>query len=325
MYSNLKQCFHSKDNVFRESFIPVNNIKGIEFDVVTGHINVAWTNTTDIQVRIWDKVRSFHLVDQKTFDSGVSINNSILRIHSYSPAFNFHTCQHAVIYVDIPYKFADSLSISGLVKVGYVHIHGSTHSTQFLNNVDVVVEIGHLKVHEVRTNSLTLSSELGSIVVSDTLVSQNVKLDVHTGSIRTHDLFTKNIHSINRIGCSQHYDLVADKVKLDTKFGFSSVYQASTLGRELEVTMNTEYGKALYYSSLDSHELNYTLTTTKGNLLLEYEDEVWQCSVQKSHNSMNGKCLSTLKENSIKVDMNTKYGQSILYADNDDQEGEKDD
>jgi len=317
VYSNLKQCFHSKDMIFRESFIPVNNINRIQFDVVTGYVHIAWTNSSDIHVKIYDKVRSLHLVDQKTFDSGVTINSSVLLIHSYSPAFDSHTCQHVAIEVLIPYKFADSLSIGGVVKMGYVTIKGSSHSTQYLGNVDVLVEVGHIGIRDVRTNTLALSSELGNIKVVDTLVSSDVKLDVHTGSINTHSLYAKNLHSVNRFGCSHHNDLIADNVKIDTKFGYSSVFQASTLGRELDLTMNTEYGKTLLVVG-DSHELNYTLSTSKGNVLLEYEDEVWQCNVQKSQNGvMNGKCLSSLKDKTtIKVGINTKYGQTTLIADN---------
>jgi len=318
MYSNLKQCFHSKDNIFKESIVPVNNINRIQFDIVTGSVRIRWTNATDIQVKIWDKLRSLHLVDQNTIDSGVSINNSVLLIHSYTPAFNFHTCQHVAVEVLIPYKFADSLSIGGLVKVGKVSIRGNSDITKYLGNIDIVVEVGHTKVKNVKTNTLALSSELGHVEVFDSVVTQSVKLDVHTGSIRTHDLITKNMHSVNRFGCSYHNDLVSDIVKIDTKFGFSSVHQAKTFGRELDLSINTEYGKSLFVSSLDSHELNYTLSTTKGNVLLEYEDEFWQCAVQKSKNGvMNGKCLSTLKDKSvIKVDMNTKYGQTTLIADN---------
>jgi len=318
-YSNLKQCFHSKDNIFKESIIPVNNINRIQFDIVTGSVHIGWTNSTDIQVKVWDKLRSLHVVDKKTIDSGVSIiNNSVLLIHSYSPAFNFHTCQHVAVDVLIPYKLAASLSIGGLVKVGKVTIRGDTDITKYLDNIDVIVEVGHIKVVDVKTNTLTLSSELGAIEVVESVVTQSVKLDVHTGSIRTHDLFTKNIHSVNRIGCSHHYDLVSDKVKIDTKFGFSSVHQASTFGRELDLDINTEYGKSLFVSSLDSHELIFNLSTTKGNVLLEYEDEFWQCAVEKSKNGvMDGKCLSTLKDKSvIKVGMNTKYGQTTLIADN---------
>jgi len=125
------------------------------------------------------------------------------------------------------------------------------------------------------------------------------------------------MHSVNRFGCSYHYGLVSDIVKVDTKFGLSSVQKASTFGRELDLTIDTEYGKSLFISSLDSHELNYTLSTTKGNVLLEYEDEFWQCAVQKSKNGvMNGKCVSPLNKGVIKVDMNTKYGQTTLIADN---------
>jgi len=280
-------------------------------------VHISWTNATDIQVKIWDKLRSLHLVDQKTIDSGVSVNNSVLLIHSYSPAFNFHTCQHVAVDVLIPFKFAASLSIGGLVKVGEVSIRGESDVAQYLGNIDIVVEVGHIKVEDVKANSLTLSSELGHIAVVDSVVAQSVKLDVHTGSIKTNDISAKNMHSVNRFGCSYHYDLVSDNVKIDTKFGFSSVHKASTLGSELDLAIDTEYGKSLFVTSLDSHELNYTLSTTKGDVLLEYEDEFWQCAVQKSKNGvMNGKCLSTLKYKSVKVNMNTKYGQTTLIADN---------
>jgi len=45
---------------------------------------------------------------------------------------------------------------------------------------------------------------------------------------------------------------------------------------------------------------------------------------KKVNNAMNGKCLSSMKENTIKVDLNTKYGQSILIADENLDEQERD-
>jgi len=189
------------------------------------------------------------------------------------------------------------------------------------NNIDVVVEFGSIQLEHVLSNTLNLHAEVGMIDVSDTIVPQTSKLSSYIGSIYSNDLYTKNLFAVNRYGCNVHQDLTSDIVKVETKFGYSNVYDVSPLEKSLEINMNTEYGRSLLF--LDSNNVTFNLATTKGHLVMEYEDGVWLCKVDKYTNVlMDGKCalkvpanIKGIKSNQVKVDMNTKFGVANLVVD----------
>jgi len=313
LYNNLHQCFHSKENIYKESSIVDKHINNIHFDVVSGFVFVEFHNKSDIFIRVWDNARSMAHVDSNTFDSGVAISNSSIIIHSVTPAFNFRSCQHAKIEVYIPLDYPQLISINGLVKVGMVHIEGSGKS---LANVDVKVEIGKIYVKHTVAHKVSLTTELGLIRAKDILAPQT-KIESHTGIIRTHDIFAMNFQSTNQFGCSMHHNLNAQQAKLDTKFGFSVVDKASSLGDLLEINMNTEYGKQLL--KVDAKNVIFNLGTTKGRMKVKYEEDDWNCKLDKtSISSMTGVChppANTTSKGAVKVGMNTKYGKASLIVD----------
>jgi len=313
--TNLKQCFHSKDNVFKESSIVDRHISQINLNIVSGFVSIEFEDRTDIFIRVWDNARSGQFVESNTFDSGVAINNSAVLIHSISPAFNFISCLHAKVEIFIPNSYHHNLSINGNVKVGMVKIEGNGNK---LVGIDINVELGKIHVEGVITsNTLSLTSEVGYIKVQDVDARKDAKIQSHTGIIRTNDLKAKNFASSAQFGCSRHHSLKADVAKLDTRFGFQFVDRISPRDNDVDIHMNTEYGKS--FIIIDSANVNFTMGTSKGHMTVEYEDEDWDCKVDKSSPVfMNGKCkdFSNKKDKStVKIDMNTKYGSSKVIVD----------
>jgi len=311
---NANQCFLSKENVFKESVIYDQQISEIHFDVVSGFVDISFGNESFIYVKVWDNARSRLHVDQNTFDSGVTINNSKIFIHSITPAFDFNKCIHAQVEIVLPNKYARSISLTGVVKMGMVRIEGDNKNT--LDNINVNVELGKVYIADVIATSISVSSEIGCIHIQDSIVSQNTKIQTHTGIIKTYVLITKTLQSINQFGYSGHYNLIADSSIMETRFGFTKVSDATSLGKDYELNLSTEYGNSLVYLHSD---VDFNMGTTKGNLLVEYEDESYTCKLDKSSVSlMNGNCTPKLPFNETlpkaKLNMKTHYGGSILIV-----------
>jgi len=319
LYMSYNQCFHSQYNHLTEKIIDEDKvINRINFDIVTGFVNVKRTDDKKIVVRVYDKIRDNAHLDKKTFDSGIEANLSVINVHSITPAFSCKTCQHSVVEILIPRSYPHAIAISGLVKMGSVKIVGDI--TKNLGNIDVVVELGYIQARNILSPSVTLTTEVGVIKTYSSII-QNVKLLAHTGAIETDDLLSHNVHSVVQYGCSKHFGLTADNIKVDTKFGFSKVYEPSTLGKELDLTVNTEYGNAVLI--IDSDRVTFDLGTTKRHMVVEYEDESFLCTMNNDTSPVhiNGKCsvLPATKESDkssvAKIHLNTKYGNSALVVD----------
>jgi len=314
-YLSVKQCFYSKENVLKESSINLNYINNIHFDVITGLVNVGFHNKPTIDIKLWDKARSkfhFHHRQNNTFDSGIVVNNSTITIHSLTSAFNHRSCIHSSIEILIPYNYSRLISLTGNVKLGYVHINGG-NGTTFFSNIDITTTVGKIVVESVVANTLHLTTELGAIQVSSAMVAKEVKLNTHMGSIGTSSVYTTDFHATNHYGCSVHHDIIADNVKVETKYGYSSIRESVTFASEQNIFVNTHYGNSIL--SLDTNEVNFTISTPKGNSLLEYDDDYWTCKVNKSQfSSLNGNCIiqQTKVKKLVNLDMRTKYGYSTF-------------
>jgi len=308
VYNNLHQCFHSKENIYKESSIVDKHINHIQFNVVSGFVYVDFHNRSDIFIRVWDNARTRDHVDSNTFDSGVSINNTSVVIHSVTPAFNFRSCQHAKIEISIPKNYPTALSMSGIIKVGMFHIEGKD---QFLDNVDINVEVGKIDVVHLVANTLSLTSEIGFTRARKVWTLQSTKIQSHTGIIRTSDVITNSFKSVTQFGCSKHNDLSAENAKIETRFGFTSVIKAT--GKHLDLSLNTEYGKS--FVLIDSTNVTFNLGTTKGKMKVKYEEEKMNCKVDKSVlTAMKGSCDVKAGESNVKVDIDTKYGKAALVV-----------
>jgi len=319
VYMNVHQCFHSKENVYKESSIVDRHINQIHINVVTGFVNIEFEKREDIFIRVWDNARSRAHVESDTFDSGVAINNTAIIVHSVSPAFTLKSCHHAKIQIYIPEDYPQELLISGNVKVGMMHIDGKNKKNV---NIDVNVDLGKIVVEDIKSNYLSLTSEIGLIKVYDT-VAQNTKISSHVGIIRTYDLSSKNINVNTQFGCSKHYNLYAEVANINTRFGFSTVKNPSPIINEtepvhLDFHMNTEYGKAKVVLNSPSN-LNFNIGNTKGKMKVEYEEKDWVCMVKKSSQTLtDGRCgVKGLwghfpSTNTVNLDMNTKYGKATM-------------
>jgi len=191
--TDLKQCFESNANVFKEKSIGDRSINQINLNVVSGLVYVEYEDRPDIYIRVWDNARSLSYVDADTFDSGITVKNSTVHIHSIAPSFNLKSCIHAKVEILIPNSYHHTLSINGNVKLGIVKIKGNENK---LVGIDINVELGKIDVQGVIvSNTLSLISEVGYIRVKDVEARHNAKLQSHTGYIRTHDVKAKNFAS----------------------------------------------------------------------------------------------------------------------------------
>jgi len=310
LYFYMDKCFNSDDNIYNTSMIH-SQIDRIHFDIVTGFVNVQFHNESFIKIRVGDNARGRSYIEQDTFDSGIVVQNSTIFIHSRTPAFNFRTCFHANIEIFVPYGNTN-LSLSGIVKVGMVHIEGSV----MINDIDIIVEVGKIEVERVNPKSISLMSDIGYIELKDSVAFNSIKLQTHTGFIRTKNVTSRNIQTLNLYGYSFHHGMVANNAKLDTKFGYSDISGVLPYSHELDLSVKTEYGNSKL--EIKVNHLQFNLGNTKGQMMLKY-DSLWDCTIDHYYSQMWGNC--TLDSNfsqiwrlnsSTKVDLNNKYGECQL-------------
>jgi hypothetical protein len=270
-HSSFKNCFHGESYILQESSIN-SSVNKIQFDVITGFVNIDFHDESDIKVRLYDRFRSYDRIDRSTIQSSVSVNNGVVFIQSESPAFNFHTCQHASIEILIPSSLRTPIAIAGVVNTGYVKIQGADGAS--LSSVELVVQAGKVDLDEVVAKSIYVSSSIGCLNVKHSIASNYIKLLVQTGSVRTHDIITKDLQAVTQYGRSLHNGIVADKVHVETKWGYNYVVESSPLSNEQTIDVITEYGSNLLYVS--SPKVDFKLNTKKGYLVVDYENENWE-------------------------------------------------
>jgi hypothetical protein len=297
-----------------------SSVNKIQFDVVTGIVNIDFHAGSDIKVRLYDRFRSYDRIDRSTIQSSVSVNNGVVFIQSESPAFNLQTCQHASIENLITTNLRTPVAIAGVVNTGYVKIQGVDGTS--LSSVELVVQAGKVELDEVVAKSIYVSSNIGCLNVKHSIASNYIKLLLQTGSIRTHDIITKDLQAVTQYGRSLHNGIVADKVHVETKWGYNYVVESSPLSNEQTIDVITEYGSNLLYVS--SPKVDFKLNTKKGYLVVDYENENWECAVLNATISiLNGKC-STLEKSSVdssrsQITLKSTYGTSNLIVDEEDE------
>lgn len=313
-YSNFNDCFDSDKYKLREVVYKENNIQNIHLNVITGIVSVEFHDQGDFIVRMYDRAREHSHVDLNTFNSSIMKVKNTINIESQAPAFDFRHCQHSNIEILIP-KTYQKVSFSGFIKTGSL-----TFSAENIANVgaiDVAVEAGFITVDQISAQTISLSTELGVIEISETVATQSMKLLVNTGSIRTYDVITKDLQAVTKYGQSLHYDVVSDKIFVDTKWGYSRIFEASSFTSNQDIKMRTEYGKTTLV--LNNPHVNFSVGATKGDMVVEFENELWKCAVtSKNTTTVNGKCnsIENTKDNSkVNVNLRTKYGVSFLLVD----------
>jgi hypothetical protein len=316
-YSSFNNCFHGESYILQES---VNsNVSKIQFDVITGLVHIDFHEGSDVIVRLYDRFRSFDAIDRRTIQSNISVLNGVVNIKSESPAFNFHTCQHASVEILIPSSLSNPIAISGIVNTGYVKIHGADGAS--LSTVELVVQAGKVDLKEIVAKDIYVSSSVGCLNVKHSIASNSIKLLVQTGSIRTHDIITKDLQAVTQYGRSLHDGVVADKVHVETKWGYNYVVETSPLSNEQKIDVITEYGSNLLYVS--SPKVDFKLNTKKGYMVVDYENESWECKVHNATVSiLNGKCSTLEKSDSnshSEITIKSTYGTSNLIIDEEDE------
>jgi len=177
--------------------------------------------------------------------------------------------------------------------------------------------------------AVSLSTSLGLIVFKESMSTASTKLNVHTGMIRTREIITKDYIAITKFGTSQHNDIVADKIVVDTEWGYSSVIDTMSFSPVLEVDVHTGYGKSFIMLNNQIPSLNFTLENKRGHNSVLYEDKHFKCHGFRNKTTpflLNGKCskLDSINRVSYQVKsdkskanivMNTVYGDSQLIVD----------
>jgi len=320
LYSNFNQCFHTKHFDQNSTIFKETTIERINFDVVSGIVDISFHSKHYFSVDIKNKYRHESMIEKRNIYSSVSLNQNTIQISSESPAFSFHSCQHAHIQILIPSKYQKTVSITGLIKTGYLSINGNYSK---LESVDVIVEAGVIRVKNLAGKSLSLTTDLGAIDVSNSMLMESSKLLANTGSIRSHGLSSKNFETVVKYGSSSHSIITSEKIVIYTKWGYSSLVSASYFSPQ-DITVKTEYGKSVVV--LDNDDLEYNIENKRGHMIVEYEDEEWNCKVQSKTTesaSLKGRCDGTKKKNDpevvapskVNVHMDTQYGDSVLIVD----------
>jgi len=322
LYSKVNRCFSSDDLKYKELITQNASIKNIHLNVVSGLVYIEHHEKSEIIVRIYDKHRAYTDIDHTQSISNISLAPHGIYISSESPAFNFETCQHASIQIFIPRNYPQKISITGVVKTGYVSIISDKFIE--LGPIDINVEVGYIFADQVNTQSLYVSTDLGMIEVYDS-VARSVKLITHTGSIRTFDIVSKNFEAVTKYGSSTHKNIISDKILIDTKWGYSKIKKAYAFTTSQDITMRTEYGKSILKLKTHQTNLNFTMEKKNGNIMVRNQNDeslTCQTAYNKNHSVLVGHCISNEKEDSKKstksahkvhVNLDTKYGSSQLY------------
>jgi hypothetical protein len=317
VYHDVKSCvspanFEMKEIVFKEE-----NVHRVDFNVISGYVNIMFHDKAHIAIHHFDRFKKGHVFDPKTAQSTVTINNGLISIVSESTAFDLSSCQHSSVDIIIPKKYK-AISFTGTVKTGAVYINGDRSVP--VGSVDIIVEAGLIKANHLNSLALSLSSEVGIIDVKDTLSASGIKLNVHTGSIKSERTVTKTFNANVKYGLSHHKDLIADVVIVETNLGYSSVGDVSSFEKLQNVSVKTVYGKSLLL--LNNPHVNFHLSHKKGNLLIDYKENEYKCNVflNKTESVLGGSC-SVLSRNApvnqAFVTIDTLYGNSQIVMDKD--------
>jgi hypothetical protein len=316
VYREVKDCVHPSLFEMKETVFSEDNVHRIDFNVISGYVNIKYHEKPHITIRHFDRFKRGHVFDAKTANSVVSINNGLISILSENSAFDFSSCQHSSVDILIPTAYARAISFTGVVKTGAVFIEGDR--TIPVGAIDIIVEAGYIKADNLNALSLSLSSEVGIIKVKDSLSAAGVKLNVRTGSIKSKNIVTKTFNANVKYGLSTHKDLTADTVNVETNLGYSSVKDVSSFEKLQNITIKTVYGKSLLL--LENPHVNFQLSNKKGNLLIDYKENEYKCNVflNKTVNVLGGKC-NTFSEkatdNQAYISIDTAYGNSEITMD----------
>jgi hypothetical protein len=318
VYHDVKECVHPSLFEMKEKVFSENNVYRIDFNVISGYVNIGFHDEPHITIRHFDRFKRGHVFDAKTANSEVSIKSGIIFILSESTAFEYSSCQHSSVDIIIPRKYSRAITFTGIVKTGAVFIEGER--TVPLGAIDIIVEAGLIKAHNLNVIALSLSSEVGIIKVEDTLAATGVKLNVNTGSINSKHIVTKTFKSNVKYGLSHHKDLTAEIVNIETNVGYSTVYDVSSFEKLQNVSIKTVYGQSLM--TLNNPNVNFEMSNKKGNLLIDYLENDYKCSVflNKTVNVLGGKCNTHSKkatENQLYISVDTTYGNSNINMDRD--------
>jgi len=318
VYHNVKECMHPslfemKENIFKE-----DNVHRIDFNVISGYVNIGFHEKPHITIRHFDRFKKGHVFDTKTANSEMSIKNGVISILSETTAFEYSSCQHSSVDIIIPRKYSHAITFTGVVKTGAVFIEGER--TVPLGAIDIIVEAGLIKANNLNAIAVSLSSEVGIIKLEDTLAASGVKLQVNTGSINSKHIVTKTFNANVKYGLSRHKDLTADKVNVETNLGYSTLQDVSSFEKVQNVSVKTVYGKSLLL--LNNPNVNFSMSNKKGNSLIDYLEDEYKCNVflNKTNNILGGKCNNHSKkvtENNVYISVDTSYGNSIINMDRD--------
>jgi len=280
-----------------------------------GIVNIQSHDKDHILVHVYEKYRHPDLVDMKTFSSGVTTRDGVVTVISESPAFNFHSCQHSKIEIYIPKKY-HSISFTGFVKNGYINFHGLYTSP--VGNVDMVVELGYIKINNLNAKSLSLLNKFGVISLTESIIAHDVNLQGHTGAIHTNFVISKEFFANLKYGCSRLLQIVADKIEVNTNMGYSYV-SSSPFTTSQKIAINNEYGRStlrLYHSVK-----NFTIESKRGKNILSYEDKSITCHGFKNRTTsslLSGSCnFKNTKGSESEVSIKTNYGESKLIVEMD--------
>jgi len=254
-----------------------------------------------------------------TMSSNVLMDKGLVKITSESPAFNFVSCQHANIEIFIPKNYPKAISFTGYVKTGLVYFYGE--HTLPVGSVDIVVEAGYIKVLHLNSQALSLSTEIGAIIVKDTIAAVGMKLTTHTGSIETRDVVTKNLIAETKYGRSIHQGVIADNANVHTNWGYSSVKDILSFEKLQNINIKTGYGESTLITN--NPHVNFTIASKRGEMVLDFEEDSYNCKIFSNSTKvlLNGKCHvldSNAPGNKAKISVETDYGISKLVVDQND-------
>lgn len=305
-YFKLRGCFHSEHYEFTELFTSASYVKEIRFEVVTGAVIFDTHDRDDIVVKLYKSARESYLLED--IDANVAVQNGVLTIHSYSPAFDFSECHFSYIEVIFPYTMTSPIDITGTVRAGFVELSYLIN----LGDVNLNVELGAIEVDGVNANTFDAQTGLGYIDATALYAVKRAEFIVDTGFARTRYITTPQLEVVTKYGTSMNVESYTDEAIVYSRYGYATLLRPShlTANKDQILSVGTFYGKSIAsYEQL--YNVEFEVSGKYGERTVAYENTC-EVNEESGYNKLKGTCSLYTFEPITKLSVSSIYGNSLF-------------
>mgnify|MGYP005864584447 CR=1 FL=1 len=297
------------------------DIKEISFDVVTGGVLFGTHDEDNIIVKVYRSAREEDGLED--IDANVNLDkNGVVSITSFSPAFEFSSCQFSYVEVLFPSdltKQINPVKVTGQVNAGFVELGFLSN----LGEVQLNVDLGGIEIDGVNADSIEVQNGLGYIDAKAIFALKHAKFAVQTGSVRTHYITTPEFEALTEYGTSWNIETYTDKATVHTEYGYATMLRPThfTVNQDQSVSVSTLYGKSLVSYDL-MYDVEFNVDGEYGEHIVVYDNECELDEEQEEEDpaALIGTCPFETFEPVTQVKVFTTYGHSSFLQNEPDTE-----